>query len=222
MGMRRRPALAASPEDHAARFAWWVAFLVTICLVAALGLARSAQAATAPGPALPTLSLLAFDDEDEAEASEDDEGFEFEFCEDEDEAEYCEAEEDGPGGPEAPPECLLSSAQASVSATPNRDRVKLQIRYSMSSPSAVAVDYGLHGAKGSLFLGSERRQLGRSGVLRLSEDLSEIQMTKVLAAKNFVVRLRVPAAPRYCQSLFDRQLDVRRATPAGLTWQQSE
>jgi hypothetical protein len=223
MGMRRRPALATSPEDHAARFAWWVAFLVTISLVAALGLARSAQASTAAVPALAAPTLLAFDEEeDEAEVSEDDEGFGFEACEDEEEAEYCEAEEEGPGGPEAPPECLLSSAQASVSASPNRDRVKLRIRYAMSSPSAVAVDYGLHGGKGSLFLGSERKQLGGSGVLRLTEDLNEAQMAKVMAAKSFTVRLRVPAAPRYCQSLFERQLDLRRATPAGITWQQSE
>lgn len=201
-----------------------VSFFVTICLVAVLCLAHSAQAATLPALAIPGPAALALDDEleDEAEASEEDEGFEFEICEDEDEAEFCEAEEDGPGGPEAPPECLLSNAQVSVSAAPNRDRVKLQVRYAMSSPSAVTVDYGLHGSRGSLFLGSERRQFARNGVYRLSEDLSESQMTKVMAARSFTVRLRVPAAPRYCQSLFERQLDLRRATPAGVTWQQSE
>jgi hypothetical protein len=47
-------------------------------------------------------------------------------------------------------------------------------------------------------------------------------MAKARAAKGFTVRLRVPGAPRYCASLFDRQLDVRRATPGGLTWLQSE
>ena len=41
-------------------------------------------------------------------------------------------------------------------------------------------------------------------------------MAKALAAKGFTVRLRVPAAPGYCHAFFDRQLDVRRATPTGL------
>jgi hypothetical protein len=46
-------------------------------------------------------------------------------------------------------------------------------------------------------------------------------MAKAMAAKGFTVRLRVPAAPHYCQALFDRRLDLRQATPTGLTWQQS-
>lgn len=198
-----------------------MSFFVTIAIVAVLGIARSAQAATAPTLGLPTPSPLlaaAFDeDEDEAEASEDDE-FEFELCEDEEESEFCEAEEEDGDRPEAPPECLLTRAEASISAAPNRDRVRLQIRYAMSSPGTVIVDYGLHGSRGSLFLGSERRQFGRQGVLRLTETLTEAKMEKVVAARSYTVRLRVPAAPRYCQSLFERQLDVRQATPSGLSW----
>jgi hypothetical protein len=46
-------------------------------------------------------------------------------------------------------------------------------------------------------------------------------MTKVTAAKGFSVRLRVATAPRYCQSLFDRQLDVRQATPSGFSWHEA-
>ena len=38
-------------------------------------------------------------------------------------------------------------------------------------------------------------------------------MAKVMAAKGFTVRLRVPAAPGYCKPFFDHQLDVRRADP---------
>jgi hypothetical protein len=221
--MRRRPAAATSPEAPAFRFAWWMSFFATIALVAILGLARSAQAATLPIPGLPTpiLGAAPADDEDEAETSEDDVEFEFEECEDEDESEFCEAEADDSKRPEAPPECLLSSAEPTVSATPNRDRVRLQVRYKTSSPTTVTVDYGLHGSKGSLFLGSEKKHFGRSGVFRLSEDLTEAQMTKVTAAKGFSVRLRVATAPRYCQSLFDRQLDVRQATPSGFSWHEA-
>ena len=59
-------------------------------------------------------------------------------------------------------------------------------------------------------------------MLRLTEDLTEAQMAKVMAAKGFTVRLRVPAAPGYCQAFFDHQLNVRRATPSGLAWRASE
>jgi hypothetical protein len=223
--MRRRPTVTASPEAPAFRFAWWMSFFATIALVAVLGLARSAQAATSPVLGLPTPALAvapASNDEDneEAEASEEDE-FEFELCEEEDESEFCEAEEDDSDRPQAPTECLLTRVETSISAAPNRDRLRLQIRYEMSAPSAVGVAYGLHGAKGSLYLGGEKKQFGRKGVLRLSEDLTEAQMEKVMAAKGFTVRLRVPAAPRYCQSLFDRQLNVRQTTPTGLSWSEA-
>ena len=222
--MRRRPAAADSEEAPAIRFAWWMSFFATIALVAILGLARSAQAATSPAPSLlapaTVFAAVPANDDEEAEASEEGE-FEFELCEDEDESEFCEAEEDDSDRPQAPPECLLTRVEPGVSAAPNQDRVRLQIRYEMSSPAAVTVDYGLHGNKGSLFLGSEKKQFGRKGVLRLSENLTEAQMEKVMAARGFTVRLRVPSAPRYCQSLFDRQLNARQATPTGLSWRET-
>ncbi|HEX5711952.1 MAG TPA: hypothetical protein VFX85_01415 [Solirubrobacterales bacterium] len=218
--MRRRPTVTDNPEASAIRFAWVASFFATIALVAILVLANSAQAATpaaVPFPA-PALTAALEEDEEEAEASEDDEAFEFEDCESEDESEFCEGEEEDSTGAEAPPECLLSNAEATVAAAANRDQVRLQIRYRTTSPTIVTVDYGLHGGKGSLYLGSEKKRFGRSGVLRLSEELTEAQMAKVMAAKGFTVRLRVAAAPRYCQSLFDRQLDVRQNTPTGPSW----
>lgn len=220
--MRRKPALA-SPDAHAARIAWWASFLVTVALIAILGLARSAQALTLPaGAAVGPLTAAAAappiaEDEEEAEASEDEE-FESEECEAEDRAVEAECEEEGEA--EAPQECLLSSADATVSA--NSDKVRLLLRYTTTSPTALAVDYGLHGAKGSLFLGGEKKRVATKGVLHLTKRLSDAQMTKVLAAKNFTVRFRVAAAPAYCRAFFDRQLDVRRATPSGLSWSQSE
>jgi hypothetical protein len=226
--MRRKPDLLGEQEDHALRFAWGIAFIATLALVAVLGLARSAQALTLPvGPAQALIGAPApppaaaaspspatFDEEKEAEASEDEES-EFVECED-----FEECEEDG-DNPEAPPECLLDSAEATVFAASNHDRVRLQVRYTATSPTPVAFDYGLHGSKGSLYLGGEKKRLSRHGIIRLDTDLTETQMAKVLAAKNFTVRLRVPAAPRYCQPLFERQLDVRRALPSGLAWEQA-
>lgn len=220
--MRRKPSALATHDAPAARIAWWASFLATLALIAILGLAKSAQALTVPSSGgHAALLVLApapdeeFEDEEEAEASEDEE-LEVEECEwDEEE---CEDE----AGPEAPQECLLSSAQATIFAAANRDKVRLQVRYTTISPTAVAVDYGLHGSKGSLYLGGDKSKFASHGVLRLTKSLTETQMAKVMAAKGFTVRLRVPAAPHFCQTLFDRQLDVRQVTPTGLTWQQSE
>lgn len=222
MDMRRKSSLAATHHAPTTRIAWWASFFATLALIAILGLAKSAQALTLPSPGSPaTLVALApapdeeFED-DEAEASEDEE-FEAEECE-ADEEEECEDE----AGPETPQECLLSSARATIFATANQDKVRLQVHYTTSSPTTVAVDYGLHGSKGSLYLGGDKRQFARQGVLRLTKSLTETQMAKVMAAKEFTVRLRVPAAAHFCQTFFDRQLDVRQATPTGLSWQQSE
>ncbi len=197
--------------------------LPLLALLALLCLAPSAQALTLPGPvglSVPDALAPADDEAEEGEAaSSEEEGIEIE--------EECEEEEAGEcaedsGGPEAPAECLLTSFQPTVFASGNSDKVRLQIRYSAAAPVAVKVDYGLHGGKGSLFLGSERKRFGAKGVLRLSRKLTESQMAKVLAARDFTVRLRVLDAPRWCGSYFDRHLDLRRATPRGLTWLQSE
>lgn len=220
--MRRKPtSVTAAPV---VRIAWWASFLATLALVAILSLAKSAQALAPPTASVDPTFLLApaggeeeAEEDGEAEASED-EGLEAEECE----AGAGEEECEGESGVEAPAECLLSSAQAKIFASGNRDEVRLQVRYTTTSPTAVAVDYGLHGAKGSLYLGGEKKKFGRKGVLRLSKDLSEGQMAKVMAAKDFTVRIRVLSAPRWCQPLFDRHLTIRRATPSGLAWLQAE
>jgi hypothetical protein len=196
--------------------------LSLLALIALLGFAASAQTSLAPANGVsPTAALVPVADEEEeegeAETSEDEE-LEAEECF-ENEEEECEVAEDGPV---APPECLLSSAEATVFAASSRDRVRLQLRYTSTAPTPVALAYGLHGRRGSLYLGGEKKHFSRRGVLRLEKSLAESQMAKVMAAKSFTVRLRVLDAPDYCQSFFERQLDVRRATPSGLSWQQSE
>ncbi len=196
---------------------------VLLALLALLCFAPSAQALPVPGPAgfaLPDrLTAPAGEEEEDEAAASEEEGIEAEEeCEEEEPGE-CEEDE---GGPEAPAECLLATVQPTAFASGNSDKVRLQIRYTAASPTAVKLEYGLHGAKGSLFLGSEKKRFGKTGVLRLTRKLSESQMAKVMAARDFSVRLRVLDAPRWCGSYFDRHLDVRRATPRGLTWLQSE
>lgn len=216
--MRRKPGTLVDQDAQLARLAWWSAFLATLALVAVLGIARSAGAATLPSQsaAAPGSPAPVEDEGDEAEASED-EDFEWDEC-GEDEA--CE-EEDGDGAM-APEECLLLKADAVVTAAGNQDLVRLQLRYATAAPTTVTVAYGLHGSKGPLYLGNEKKRFGKRGILRISKDLTEAQMAKVLAAKDFTVRMRVADAPGYCAPFFDRHLDLRRATPSGLAWQQSE
>jgi hypothetical protein len=216
--MRRKLIAAVGSETHAVRLAWWASFLATLALIALLGLAKSAQALSLsdPGPGLvPAAAPAEEGEEGEAEASEDAE-LEAEEC-DADEGE-CEEE----GTPLAPAECLVSSADSTILAFGNRDKVRLQIRYTTSFPTAVAVDYGLHGTKGSLFLGGEKKRFGKEGVLRLNKSLAEAQMAKVMAARDFTVRVRALAAPRWCRPFFEHHLTIRRATPRGLTWLQAE
>jgi hypothetical protein len=216
--MRRKPGTLLDHDAHIARLAWWAAFLATLALIAILGIARSAQAATVPAQSLAVSSAPAFDEEDEVEAeASEDEDFEWDECGEEEE---CEDEDDD--GAAAPSECVLLKTDATITAAGNKDQVRLQINYATTKPTAVTVAYGLHGSKGSLYLGDEKKRFGMKGVLRVSKDLTEAQMTRVMAAKGFTVRMRVPGAPGYCAPFLDHQLNVRQATPSGLAWQQSE
>ena len=215
--MREKSSAASADQTPATRLAWWSAFFATVALIAILSMARSAQALTLPvvGP-LPNPAAAAPDPEAEAESDEgEEEEFESEECEEEEEeGEECEEED----GSEAPSECLLSSASAKVSASTASDKLRLVVRYTTFSPASVAVYYFLRGSKGPLSLGGDRKHFARSGVFRQTETLSESQMAKVLAAKDFTVQLRPSKAPRYCHSLFDRHLTAKRAVAGGLSW----
>jgi hypothetical protein len=125
-----------------------------------------------------------------------DEGEEDEGCSvEEAEEEPCVEE----GGGEAAEECLLEAADASVVATPGNDRVRLTVRYRAFEPTAVNVDAGLRGSKGSLHLGSERARFHRAGVYRDSFSLGPKQMPKALAAREFEIRLRAVGSPADCR-----------------------
>ncbi len=214
--MRPRHAAAAGDGARIARLAWLLSFLATLALVAVLAMARSAQALTvvAPGGAGAALATAAPVD---LEPEEEDEGEE-----ELEEADECEVDEeaceDGSDDPEAPSECLLRSAEATIFASPTQDKLRLVVRYAAVAPAMVAVDYGLHGGKGSLYLGQSRKRFAKAGVFRATETLSESQMAKVVAARDFTVQFSPLDAPSFCRHYFDRHLTVRHAAPSGLTW----
>jgi hypothetical protein len=169
-----------------------------------------------PG-ALPSITIPDPEEEPE-EAEEDEDGWEYEECEvgeaeDEEEVECEEELEEA-----TPPECLLSSAVATVSASPARDVVRLSLRYTARSSAAVTVGIRLHGNKGALKLGVDQKRFKRAGVFRQTERLSDAQMKRVVAAKDFTVELAAVNTPRYCHRYFDRHLTVKRASGAALTW----
>jgi len=221
--MRRRH----NPENEQSspisiRIAWWAGFFATLVLVFALAQAKSAHAATLLPPVDGLVGALADEDEDEApEPDENEDGWEYGeeecevFGEGEEEEEFCE-EAEGEDG--TPPECLLSSAEATVSAVPARDTLRLSVRYTARTPAAVKVEYWLRGGKGPLRLGEDRKRFNRQGTFRASERLSEPQMAKVVAARNFTVELQAVNTPRYCHRYFDQKLSVKRASAGGLTW----
>jgi hypothetical protein len=218
--MREKPSIASEHDAQLTRLAW-SSFVATIALVAVLGMARSAQALTLPvlGPVGTGAAAPPANEDPEAEA-EDDEGEEIELEDEEceEEEEECEPED----GPEAPAECVLSSASASVSASLASDKVRLIVRYTSLSPTTVAVSSWLRGSKGPLALGGDKKHFARKGSFRQTLTLSEAQMAKVLAAKDFTVQLRPAGAPRYCNALLDRHLTVRHAGPGKLTWSDPE
>lgn len=220
--MKRKPSTANSEEAQLIRLAWWASFFATVALIAILGLARSAEALTLPtgGPLAAASAFVPPEEEDEEESEgEEEESAECEAAEEEDEeeAEACETsseEEDA----EAPRECILSSASATVTVATHSNKVHLAIRYTAYSPGAIQVVHSLRGAKGPLSLGSDTSHLGTHGVIRGTDTLSSAQMTRALAARNFTIQLRPADAPHYCDRLLDRHLTVRHNASGRLTW----
>ncbi len=222
--MRRRQTSSDEQGSAAAiKLAWWAGFLATLVLVFALAQAKSAGAATLPtlpGPAGALTTLLDDEAEEEAEEDENEYGWEYEEeCESagegEDEEEICEEAEAEHG---TPPECLLNSAEATVTAVPARDTLRLSVRYTSRTPAAVKVDYWLRGGKGPLRFGEDRQRVNRQGTFRDSERLKDPQMAKVVAARNFTVEIQAVNTPSYCHRYFDQKLTVRRNSGGGLTW----
>lgn len=92
-------------------------------------------------------------------------------------------------GSVAPPECLLRSTHAHAAVTGGGDKLKLTIGYTTYEPVGAKVE--VRGGSGRIAAKSLR--LGRSGVLRIVEDLG-----KAGAPKRLVIRFAVATSPDYC------------------------
>jgi len=210
--MLAKPNPVQAPSQRTIRLAWWLAFVATIVLLAAVGLARSAQAAGPPAPS-PGASLLPpFEageecEADEPECAEEDEGEE--ECEiGEEECEEDEAEEG-----EAPPECLLTTAQPRLSISASQQRLRLQVHYTLAGPADVTIGLRSSGGKGSLTLPASKHHLSHSGSLHQTFALSEAETERALDAKQFIVRLHVLDVPWACHRYDFHHLSIKRGSP---------
>jgi hypothetical protein len=153
--------------------------LVILLTLSGLLLASAAHAAQL----VPQVTPLAFEEElaTEEESEENEEEGEEGACEEAEEEfdegelsgveveEICDEEAAerrkkaaGAGAP-APEECILRSAHGQATTSGQGDKLKLTIGYTTYEPAAAKLEIG--------HLGTVHRHLGRSGVLRLVEDL---------------------------------------------------
>ena len=220
----------------------WLLTSVGIVFVAVLGAMGSAHAFAAPAPPVapftPTAPFDAFAaqdpfedesedegdyadwDEGDAEASWD-EGEPADECESDDEAaeEACEeAIEEREAEEIEAEECRLQSAEATVATLPGRNQLRLTIRYRTFEPSAVAIDIALRGGRGGLDLGSDAARFGRAGTLHTTQRLTEPQMRRALAAREFTVGVYALNTPDYCRKSFERHLTARKGAGAVRQW----
>ncbi len=214
-----------------ARVAWFATFVAPLILAALLLGAKSAQAA----PPLPGLIPLAFEEEfeeeNEAEFAEEEcsiaeeEVVEGELSKAEGDEICREAEDEGrktaSGSNAAPEECLLRSAHARLVADDSPGGVRLTVGYTTYEPTTATIKFSARGRKGLLHLGTAKRHLGRSGVIRLSEALAEPKMAKVDAAGRFTVQVHIPGSPGSCRRFETEQLTVKKASKDLAVWSQS-
>lgn len=169
-----------------------------VLLLALFAFAGTAQALSLPqlvgGP-----PADAGEEVDEAESGEEEEGGEEadpgegEECGFEEE-EDCEEAEEGEGE-----ECLLEDAAARVAANPGNNTVRLTIHYKAFAPASVSIKAKLRGSKGGLRLGSSQARFRRAGAFHDSFGLSEQQMDRALAAREFAIDLQALNTPGYCR-----------------------
>jgi hypothetical protein len=207
-----------------ARLAWLATFVVPLVLAGLLLVAKAAHAT----PATPVVRFAGEADEigDEVEIGEVCEEGEEELEEEElgeDAEEACAADAGATSkvagsGSIAPEECLVRSATARLVAHDSHNTVRLTVGYTTYEPTAAVVEYGLSGKDGSLHLGTAKRQLGRSGVLRLSKSLSDAQMAKVQSGGQLTVRLHSLEAPASCRPFETEKLTARHASRRLAVW----
>jgi hypothetical protein len=183
-----------------------------LVLVALFACAAPAQALTMPdllaGPETPAEEPDETEagDEDEAEAEDGSEECEIE---DEEDVAIC-AEIAAEEREEAEAErCILEDATAKLAARPGNRTVELVIHYKAAAPASMAIDARLRGSHGGVHLGPEHTHFRRAGVYRETFVISEKQMERALAAREFAVELQAVNTPRLCR--FNLEGAPRRA-----------
>jgi len=119
---------------------------------------------------------------------------------------------------ESPEACTPYQASARVVAAGRRDTVRLEISYTSEKATGVKVDYRLRGSRGGLRLRSLRRRMARHGSLRGVERLSDREMSKVRAARTFVVDLEMRGVPSGCEDSPVRHLTARQRRGDRTVW----
>lgn len=184
-------------------------------LLLAILMAQAAHAvADAEEPSLPFTAAIQLSEEEDETEGECLEGEDEEVEDSEEAEEECEAEAEDAGF-SAADDCYLRTATARVVAYPDREMMRLTLGYTTYTPAAATVEFG---AKKDPHLGTVHRQLGRSGVLRLSKHLAGGQMNKVETSGRFTVTVHVPEAPRACQRFEVQQLQIAQSSKARVTW----
>jgi hypothetical protein len=193
-----------------------IRFLLPLVLLVLLVVCQPIGAsADVEGVLPPDVAIQTSEEEDETEVADECAAGEDEEAESSEEAEEeCEAEAEDAGLSPAD-DCYLHTATAHVVAYPGRETVRLTLGYTTYAPAAATVEYG---AKKEPHLGSVHRQLGRSGVLRLSKHLARKQMAKVETSGRFTVIVHVAGAPRACQRFEVQQLQVDQSSHSRVTW----
>jgi hypothetical protein len=192
-----------------------IRLLLPLALLALLVVSQPARAGAEAAELPLELSIQLNEEEDEGETEGECAESEDEEVEGAEEAEEeCEAEAEDAGFSPAD-DCYLRTAQAQVIAYPDREMMRLTLGYTTYTPAAATVEFG---AEKDPHLGTVHRQLGRSGVLRLSKHLAGKQMTKVETSGRFTVTVHVPEAPRACQRFEVQRLEVAQSSEARVTW----
>jgi hypothetical protein len=198
-----------------------IRLLLPLALLAILAACQSAHAlgdaeapASPPDPGASLSEEIEFEDEctedGEDEGSEEVEGAE-------EAEEECEAEVDDASFSPAE-DCYLRTARARVVAYPERNMMRITLGYTTYAPARATVEYG---AKSDPRLGTVRRQLGRSGVVRLSRHLGSKEMAQLRNSRRFTVTVHVSEAPRECQRFEVQRLQVERSSDARVTWSET-
>jgi hypothetical protein len=194
-----------------------IPLLLPLLLLAIMVVSQTDHAfADVEDPSLPlNVAIQLSEEEDESEgACAETEAEDEEVEGGEETEEECEAEAEDAGFSPAE-DCYLRTAKARVVAYPEREMMRLTLGYTTYAPAAATLEFG---AKKDPHLGTAHRQLGHSGVLRLSKHLAARQMAKVERSGRFTVTVHVPEAPRACQRFEVQQLQLAQSSKARVTW----